>query len=168
MTMLSFKNSYVDIWKGTYNMATIPIEVVLAAQSAMKVYGVPASVTIAQWILESAWGEHMPPRSNNPFGIKSTQNQPYVTAITHEYIHGRYLTTEAKFRRFTSISEAFSEHARLIATRKVYLGAMAKKKSPAAFARALTGIYATDRKYGDKLVSIMQTHNLYQYDIWGE
>ncbi|WP_369693039.1 glucosaminidase domain-containing protein [Komagataeibacter diospyri] len=39
---------------------------------------VPASITIAQWMLESGFGQHMPPHFNNPFGIKAARDRNFV------------------------------------------------------------------------------------------
>ena len=50
---------------------TPPDAVIRAAQASQTRWGIPASVTLAQWALESAWGSRMPPGSNNPFGIKA-------------------------------------------------------------------------------------------------
>lgn len=48
-----------------------PPEVIAAAQAAPARWGAPASITMAQWALESGGGQHMPKGSNNPFGIKA-------------------------------------------------------------------------------------------------
>ena len=48
-----------------------PPEVGDAAVASRRKWTVPASITIAQWAVESAWGASMPPGSNNPFGIKA-------------------------------------------------------------------------------------------------
>ena len=48
-----------------------PPEVIEAAIASRKHWNVPASITLAQWVVESAWGAAMPPDSNNPFGIKA-------------------------------------------------------------------------------------------------
>ena len=49
----------------------IPPDVADAAVASRRRWTVPASVTVAQWAVESAWGGSMPPGSNNPFGIKA-------------------------------------------------------------------------------------------------
>jgi len=68
---------------GTSN--TLPPDIIAAAQSSQQKWGIPASVTIAQWALESGWGKYMPPDSNNPFGIKAVDQEPFVSASTQEY-----------------------------------------------------------------------------------
>lgn len=141
-----------------------PPEVVAAAIQSRKRWGVPASVTLAQWAIESAWGTRMPANSNNPFGIKAAPSQPFVEASTREVIKGQSVTVNAKFRKFDSLADAFDQHGRLLATHNAYAHAMSLRDHPDAFADALTGVYATDPKYGTTLKSIMNAHNLYQFD----
>lgn len=143
---------------------TIPAEVISAAQLAQKNHDILASVTIAQWALESAFGRHMPPNSNNPFGIKAAQGQPFVACKTHEVVHGHQIEITAHFRKFNSLAAAFDAHAVLLATEEAYAPARNVRHDPQAFANALTGYYATDPQYGSKLISIMKADNLFQYD----
>ncbi|HSU06292.1 MAG TPA: glucosaminidase domain-containing protein, partial [Acetobacteraceae bacterium] len=77
---------------------------------------------------------------------------------------GESMTVTAKFRVFASISQAFDEHGRLLATNPVYKPAMAEADHPDAFADALTGVYATDPNYGTTLKWVMQNYGLTQYD----
>ena len=84
---------------------TPPDDVIAAAQTSQRKYGIPASITIAQWALESGWGKHLPPGSNNPFGIKAVGDEPYVISSTQEAENGRTIIIDAKFRKFDSIAE---------------------------------------------------------------
>jgi flagellum-specific peptidoglycan hydrolase FlgJ len=144
-------------------MTTIPDEVIKAAQAAQHKWKVPASVSLAQWIIESGWGQHEPFGSNNPFGIKAVKGRPSVSAPTHEFIHGRYVSTTARFAKFASLADAFDAHAKLIATRAAYRSVMLAKTSE-EFAERLTHIYATDPNYGHKLVALMRQYGLEKYD----
>ena len=142
----------------------IPADVADAAVASRRRWTVPASVTVAQWAVESAWGGAMPPGSNNPFGIKATAAQPAVESPTREVINGENVTVTARFRVFESLSQAFDEHGRLLATAPVYKDAMKQADYPEAFADALTGVYATDPNYGFTLKWVMQNYGLSQYD----
>ena len=142
----------------------IPDTVISAAQAAEKTWKIPAAVTISQWALESSWGRSMPTGSNNPFGIKAVGNQPYVMASTKEFEGGKWITIQAKFRKFDSLDDAFDEHGQLLATKKAYANARDHLNDPDAFADALTGVYATDPDYGGKLKRTMKAHDLYKYD----
>lgn len=142
----------------------IPASVIAAAQAAQKKWGVLASVTIAQWAVESAWGRHMPAGSNNPFGIKSTPGHPFVIAATREVYAGKSTAVQAAFRKFDSLDEAFDAHGELLATKGAYAKARKVITDPKAFASALTGVYATDPNYGRTLISVMDANDLYRFD----
>ena len=146
------------------HVGQVPADIASAAAASQLKWKVPASITLAQWAVESAWGASMPADSNNPFGIKAVGNQPGVDAGTREVINGQDISITAKFRKFDSLAEAFDLHGRLLATNKVYAPAMALSADPDAFADALTGVYATDPKYGYTLKWVMRTYNFGQYN----
>jgi hypothetical protein len=139
-------------------------EVIEAAMESKKKWQVPASVTIAQWAVESAWGASMPPDSNNPFGIKAVPPQPAVESMTREVEGGVSVFKPQPFRKFDSIAEAFDLHGKLLATNPVYKNAMAQKDNPEAFADALTGVYATDPNYGTMLKFVIKNYGFIQLD----
>lgn len=145
-------------------MKTFPPEVISAAITSYKKYGVSAAVTLAQWALESDFGTKVPMGSNNPFGIKATGDQPGVTTATYEYKNGYKYSVSAKFRKFDSIEDAFNHHAALIATGKPYTKLHSKLNDYISLSKGLTGIYATDPHYGEKLINIVDNYRLAQYD----
>ena len=145
-----------------------PIEVIDAARQSEQRWHVPASISIAQWILESGEGRHMPPGSNNPFGIKAAAGQPSVTVRTREETRsGRSFHIRAPFRKFATLAEAFEAHGRLLATHRAYGEARRHSDDPDAYADALTGRYATDTHYGTLLKTIMRSRDLYRYNAPG-
>lgn len=146
------------------HVGIVPPEIIEAAKASQKRYGIAASVTLAQWIVESAWGAAMPPDSNNPFGIKALESQPAVESETREVIDGKVVTMTARFRRFASLSEAFEVHGKLLSTGSPYRTAMEVANDPDRFADALTGVYATDPQYGSTLKWVMDSYRLKQYD----
>jgi hypothetical protein len=115
-------------------------------------YGIPAAVTLAQFGLESSFGQHMPKGSNNPFGMHAAAGQDYVVGTDWD-ANGKRVPT--KFRKFKSLEEAFEAHAKLLATGAAYAEARKHEDDPRAFADALTGHYATDPQYGFKLKNEM-------------
>ena len=149
---------------GVAHYGELPPPVIEAAVASNQHWKVPAAVTLAQWAVESAWGAAMPPNSNNPFGIKAVGDQPAVESPTREVINGESVIITARFRAFTSLSEAFDDHGRLLATAPVYKDAMKEANNPEAFADALTGVYATDPKYGFTLNWVIENYGLSQYD----
>ena len=140
--------------------------VALDAIETQRNTGVPASVTIAQAILESGWGKSSLAReANNFFGIKGTGPAGYVIKPTKEYVNGRWITVNAKFKAYHNPQESFEDHARLIANNRRYSKAMENLNDPKQFARELQRAgYATDPNYANKLISIMDKYNLYQFD----
>ena len=136
----------------------VPPDVVEAAVASRLKWSVPASITMAQWAVESAWGAAMPPGSNNPFGIKARPGEPAVDAMTKEFEEGQMVTKPQPFRKFDSLADAFDAHGKLLATGNPYKKAMAVKDDPDAFADALTGVYATDPNYGTTLKYVIHTY----------
>jgi Mannosyl-glycoprotein endo-beta-N-acetylglucosaminidase len=149
---------------GAGHFGQVPSEIVEAAVASRVKWTVPASITLAQWAVESAWGAAMPPGSNNPFGIKAVGDQPAVESATREVVAGESITIQAKFRKFASLSEAFDVHGRLLATVPLYGVAMQNKDDPEAFADALTGVYATDPAYGTTLKYVIKAYGFAVYD----
>lgn len=139
-------------------------DIIKAAQKSERIDGIPASVTLAQFALESAWGTKLS-AAFNPFGIKARPGEPQSVANTREERpDGTSYYINAGFRKFASFDEAFEAHGKLLGTAKVYAKARAKLPDPNAFADALTGVYATANNYGAVLKSIMRSQNLYQYN----
>jgi len=151
-------------------MVNIPQNVILAAQKCQKAWKVPASISIAQWALESGWGAHDLGCFNYfgmkaPVDAKGVPTVPFVSVRTREVnAQGKDYYINAPFRKFTSPDQAFDLHGKLLATGSAYTKARATYPNADAFADALTGKYATDPKYGTLLKQIMKGRNLYQYD----
>jgi flagellum-specific peptidoglycan hydrolase FlgJ len=145
-----------------------------AAQQAQRRWDVPASVTIAQAILESSnpagWGQSQLARgAKNYFGIKATNlkdPETYIELPTHEYLQNHLDLVEAKFERYTSLDDSFDAHARLIANAHRYIPAMAAAKDPELFAMRLQQCgYSTNPSYGVILAKIMHDYDLMQFDV---
>lgn len=146
----------------------------VAAQNTQTEYQVPASVTIAQAVLESAWGTRHIGEANNYFGIKAgTANgqvtfgsiaNGYVTVPTREVINGHDVMVQANFRKYASMTDSFRDHGDFLRRNKRYAPAFATTDGT-AFARAVAAAgYATDPRYGDTLATIIQQFQLTQYD----
>jgi hypothetical protein len=140
-------------------------EAINAARRAQARHGIPASVLLAQFGLESSWGKHEPPGSNNPFGEKALPGQPSVTVPTHEVVDGRSILIQAPFRVYASLDDAFDVHAAHLATSFHYAKARAALPDAEGFCRGLNGIYATDPNYADKLIALIRDDDLTRYDV---
>ena len=79
-------------------------------------------------------------------------------------LDGKSVTVAARFRRFSSLADAFEAHGKLLSTGSPYKAAMEVAKDPDLFADALTGVYATDPQYGTTLKWVMDNYKLKQYD----
>jgi lysozyme len=150
---------------GTRNQQAFISLVAPGAVAAQQRYGVPAAVTIAQAIEESAWGQSgLAAQYHNLFGIKGTGPAGSASLPTQEYLGGQWVTIDAQFRAYHNDAESIADHAELLATSGYYTRAMADRSVPDAFANDLTGVYATDPNYGANLIALMKLYNLYQYD----
>ncbi|WP_186138319.1 MULTISPECIES: glycoside hydrolase family 73 protein [Burkholderia] len=132
-------------------------DAVRAAIADQQKYGVPASVTLAQYALESGYGKSgLAKRSNNPFGIQYRGNGKEGGDFVYgDDQHADGTHYRARFKKYMSIADAFDDHARLLSTNPAYAKAREHLNNPDAYADALTGTYAEDRGYGGKLKSIM-------------
>jgi flagellum-specific peptidoglycan hydrolase FlgJ len=150
---------------GTRNQQAFISLVAPGAVAAQQRLGVPAAVTIAQAIEESAWGQSsLAARYHNLFGIKGAGPAGSVTLPTQEYENGGWVTIDAQFAVYHNDAESIAGHAELLASSGYYVRAMADRAHPDAFANDLTGVYATDPDYGANLIALMKLYNLYQYD----
>jgi Mannosyl-glycoprotein endo-beta-N-acetylglucosaminidase/Putative peptidoglycan binding domain len=137
------------------------------ARASHKDTGVPASVTLAQAIIESGWGDAHMGDAWNFFGIKAQGNEPFVVVRTREVVGGKDVFINAKFRRFASMEECFREHGNFLRNNPRYAPAF-RTTDAESFARAIHAAgYATDPHYSDALIGIIRDNNLTQYDDAG-
>ncbi|HEX5234147.1 MAG TPA: glucosaminidase domain-containing protein [Silvibacterium sp.] len=150
--------------------------VVPAAQISQKLSGIPASITIAQAILESGWGQSALARqANNFFGIKAAAHlapNQYEEFPTDEFVDGRKRREMAAFAKFATPADSFAAHARLIAGSPRYARAMAACGDRVKFALALQACgYSTleDSRgnliYAQRLMQLVDELDLAQYDL---
>jgi len=136
------------------------------AISTYREYKVLPSLTIAQAILESAWGTSvLATQANNLFGIKWTEGcgYEYVTKQTKEYVNNQWITINAKFRKYSSVDESILDHAVLLQKSRYSKVLVAKDYKEAATEVWKAG-YATDPNYPQKLISLIEEHGLYKID----
>ena len=147
------------------------------AQAAQRETSVPTSVTIAQAILESTWGRDHIGAANNYFGIKAFRNADgsvnygkiavgWVEVPTKEWDGSKYIEVMALFRKYKSMEDSFHDHAYFFIENSRYSEAMKHADDPKEFARQIHKAgYATDPVYSDKLISLMDSNKLEQYDL---
>ncbi len=146
-----------------------------AARHTDRRYGVPASVTIAQAMLESGWGASgLATEGNNYFGMKcfgvgriAVGCRSYRTFECLRDGHGnrRCHRTHASFRMYDSVTDSFEDHARLLALTDRYRTAMRHRDNPNRFAIEVHRAgYATGPGYSRKLIALMRAYHLYRFN----
>lgn len=130
------------------------------AQEEMLQYGIPASITLAQGILESGAGRgELTSKANNHFGIKCHGWQG--DKVYHD-------DDEAQecFRKYNDPKYSFRDHSLFLTQRSRYQDLFKLKKDDyKGWAKGLKKAgYATDPKYPDKLISIVERYNLDAFD----
>lgn len=138
------------------------------AQDVQVTTGVPAAVTLVQYLKESGCGQHEPPGSNNGFGIKARPGEPYVTASTLEYDTEtkRYIRINARFRAYPNRKVAFAAHAAVFA-HPIYAEGM-RLWLAGDLNGGMSSVakhYATDPDYGRSCINLIAVNGLAQYDV---
>lgn len=131
------------------------------AKSNMKDYGIPASIILAQGILESGAGRgELAKRSNNHFGIKCH------TGWEGEKVYHDDDAEQECFRKYTDPAQSYRDHALFLTGRSRYSNLFKLGKDDyQAWAKGLRAAgYATDPKYPDKLINYIEKYNLHRYD----
>jgi len=137
----------------------------------MHLSGIPASITLAQGLLESDHGRSaLSQKGNNHFGMKcgSDWNGPTMNVKDDDYDKNGHLMKSC-FRVFASAEDSYRAHsAFLLNPKKEYrYGHLFTISSNDYHAWAM-GLqdagYATDTRYGSKLIKLIETYRLYQYD----
>lgn len=135
------------------------------AREAADKLGVSPKVLVAQSALETGWGKHVPhdgkgQASNNFFGIKADRSWDGERQVhgTLEFESGSLVHRQAAFRQYESMAASFNDFAEFIERNPRYGKALEARDNPEQFARELQKAgYATDPKYADKLISIMNS-----------
>lgn len=141
-------SSYVDQYKGV-------------AMSNMKKYGIPASIILAQGILESGAGRSkLSESANNHFGIKC-HNDWLGESVRHDDD-----SNQECFRKYRNPAESYDDHANFLIGKSRYASLFDLDKDDyKGWAKGLRKAgYATDPRYPEKLISYIENYDLAQYD----
>lgn len=130
-----------------------------AALEQEKLYGIPATITLAQGILESSSGKSMlTVKANNHFGVKAGKSWtgPIFQAWDDE-------PQKSRFRHYASASESFRDHSLLLANSSRYKSLFTHSiYDYRAWANGLQKCgYATAKHYAKALIGIIDTYRLY-------
>ena len=139
---------YINDFKGT-------------AKNNMTEFGVPASITLAQGILESGVGTgSLSQQANNHFGIKCHKEWNGPSVLYDDD------ASDECFRKYQDPAESYRDHSLFLTTRSRYDFLFDLPEGDyKAWAKGLKKAgYATDSKYPDKLISLIERYDLHQYD----
>ena len=152
------------ILSGVNRNANFLLSIHDAALDGWRQFGVLPSVTAAQAILESAWGQSaLATQGHNLFGIKGSYNGQSITMRTAEYGNGGYYYINDAFRKYPSNYESIVDHGRFLATNSRYNNLLWKKDYTVVTQYLHADGYATDPKYASSLNNVIRTYNL---DAW--
>ena len=131
------------------------------AVEEMKKYHIPASITLAQGLLESGAGQStLARKSNNHFGIKCGSDW-YGKTVSHD--------DDARgecFRAYKHPKDSYEDHSKFLAGRPRYASLFKLNMTDyKGWARGLKKAgYATNPRYADQLIGIIELYELYKYD----
>lgn len=131
------------------------------AMAEMKKYGVPASITLAQGLVESRAGNsRLARQNNNHFGMKCFSRKCGKGHCTNHFDDNH----KDFFRVYKSPWESFRSHSKLLQKDR-YKPLKAYKKDYKKWAKGLKKAgYATDKNYDKKLINTIKKYKLYKYD----
>ena len=140
------------------------------AQELQDGYGVLPSIILGQAILESNWGNStLASKYNNLFGIKAYGDQKKVSLETKEFVNEEWITIQGDFKVYDSWEQSMDDHTQLFVQGVAWNPALYEKVITATnyqkAAQALQDAgYATDPGYAQKIIQVIETYQLNQYD----
>jgi LysM repeat protein len=127
----------------------------------MNKYKIPASITLAQGMLESGNGNSaLAVNANNHFGIKCHKDWKGATYTMDDD------SKDECFRKYSNVLDSYNDHAQFLTSRSNYTKLFELKITDyKAWAKGLKEAgYATDTKYPKRLIDIIEKYELYKYD----
>lgn len=132
-----------------------------------KTHRVLPSLVAAQAILESNWNKsELSKYHNNLFGVKADKSWKglFATYPTKEFVNGKWITVQGKFRKYGSIGESIVDHARFLVQNKRYKKVIGEMDYRKVCVFIKSAGYATDPNYTSKLLSIINSNKLHLWD----
>ena len=131
-----------------------------AAIEQMRRHRIPASITLAQALLESGAGKsYLATHANNHFGIKVSTgwSGPYVTRDDDQ--------KNERFRKYKSVADSYEDHSQFLLKDRYKKLFDLNPLDYKAWARGLKACgYATSPTYANRLITIIETYELDDYD----
>lgn len=141
------------------------------AVAEMERTAIPASITLAQGMLESGYGtSSLAVNANNHFGIKCHKGWTGETYIhrSKESTHGSNIARNSCFRSYATVERSYADHSDFLASRSNYSALfLANTVDYKVWAQGLVeGGYATDPNYASKLIKTIEVYQLNKYDVY--
>lgn len=140
------------------------------AQELQNAYGILPSIILGQAILESNWGKStLASEYKNLFGIKAYGNQEKISLETKEYVNEAWITIQGDFRVYHSWEESMDDHTQLFIqgvdwNPTLYERVITANNYQEASQALQDAGYATDPTYAQKIIQVIETYHLDQYD----
>lgn len=129
------------------------------AMEQMRRYGIPASITLAQGIIESADGRSpLANSANNHFGVKGTYNGNYVLADDDK--------PNEKFKKYDNVGQSYEDHSKVLMAQRYqqYVRKLSHDDYKGWAAGIKKGGYASDSNYVSTLVDVIEGAKLQRFD----
>ncbi len=129
------------------------------AMVQMRRYGIPASITLAQGIIESADGKStLANTANNHFGVKGTFNGNYVLADDDK--------PNERFKKYDNVGQSYEDHSKVLMSQRYQQ--YVRNLSPDDYKGWANGIikggYASANSYVNTVVNVIESANLQRFD----
>ena len=129
------------------------------AMEQMRRYGIPASITLAQGIIESADGKStLANTANNHFGVKGTFNGNYVLADDDR--------PNERFKKYDNVGQSYEDHSKVLMSQRYqqYVRNLSPDDYKGWAAGIKKGGYASAGSYVNTVVNVIESANLQRFD----
>lgn len=129
------------------------------AMEQMRRYGIPASITLAQGIIESADGKStLANTANNHFGVKGTFNGNYVLADDDK--------PNERFKKYDNVGQSYEDHSKVLMSQRYqqYVRNLSPDDYKGWAAGIKKGGYASAGSYVNTVVNVIEGANLQRFD----
>ena len=153
---LMTRGNYVDDFLNQIKQGTI---------NTWTTHQVLPSISAAQAILESAWGQStLATSAHNLFGIKGDYNGQYVIMRTQEYVNGQYIYIDAPFRKYPDVASSIADHGTFLNVNSRYSNLLGVTDYRTVAQLLQADGYATAPTYASSLIRIIEQYHLYDWD----
>lgn len=138
-----------------------------AARASHRASGIPASFTLAQAALESAWGASRLARQGlNLFGVKADRSWkgPTTSMDTREVFNGKSVMVPALWRQYGSWAECLADRVEFFKRNKRYAACFNETTGEGWCKAVAAAGYATDPEYAQKLLAMIRGRDLTRFD----